>query len=300
MAAGRQERQDSASMSNADVVHMVCDSHVHVFGPDRFPYAEPRRFTPGYAGLDRLREHLERIDAERVVLVQPSVYGTDHRCMLDALAALGSRARGVSVLGASTTDSEIEALDQAGGRAARLNLVVDGIADVALARSEIARLTDRIPTGWHIQLHIPLETLMALEDLIAASPVHFVVDHLGLPRGLNVLQTPAWSALLRLVHDGKASVKLSAPYLSSSAPGFEDLAPLVSSLAKANAAGLLWGSNWPHTQGTARKIGGVTGEVEPFRTVDDGAWLRSCEQWLEQAGAPAGAMHHHAARLYGF
>jgi len=39
---------------------------------------------------------------DRVVVVQPSVYGTDNACTLDAIRQLGSRARGVAVIDNAT------------------------------------------------------------------------------------------------------------------------------------------------------------------------------------------------------
>ncbi|HVZ51685.1 MAG TPA: amidohydrolase family protein, partial [Pseudolabrys sp.] len=76
----------------------ACDCHVHVVGPkSRFPLAQPRSYTPMDAPLADLSAMLARLGLSRVVLVQPSFYGTDNGCMLDAIAALPA-ARGVAVL----------------------------------------------------------------------------------------------------------------------------------------------------------------------------------------------------------
>src|SRR5919197_1357866 len=70
----------------------ACDTHVHVIGPkDRYPLGSVRTYTPQDAPLSALRRMLSRLGMDRVVLVQPSVYGTDNRCLLDALDELGPR-----------------------------------------------------------------------------------------------------------------------------------------------------------------------------------------------------------------
>ncbi len=75
----------------------ACDCHVHVFGPAaRYPLAPDRAYTPPEASLEDLLRTEEKLGMQRMVLVQPSVYGADNSCMLDALKALGSRARGVA------------------------------------------------------------------------------------------------------------------------------------------------------------------------------------------------------------
>src|SRR3954470_307624 len=79
----------------------ACDCHVHVFGdPQRYPFFEGRGYTPETASVAELRALHEALHIDRVVVVQPSVYGTDNRCTLDAVRQLGTRARGVAVIDA--------------------------------------------------------------------------------------------------------------------------------------------------------------------------------------------------------
>jgi predicted TIM-barrel fold metal-dependent hydrolase len=79
----------------------ACDCHCHVFGPAaRFPYSEPRSYTPDDAPLEAYLAMLDRLGFERGVLVQPSAYGRDNRAILDALAREPKRLRGVAVGGA--------------------------------------------------------------------------------------------------------------------------------------------------------------------------------------------------------
>ncbi|HMA56225.1 MAG TPA: amidohydrolase family protein [Pseudolabrys sp.] len=75
----------------------ACDCHCHVFGPaTRFPYAEPRSYTPDDAPLEAYLALLDRLGFDRGVLVQPSAYGRDNRAMIDALEREPARLRGIS------------------------------------------------------------------------------------------------------------------------------------------------------------------------------------------------------------
>lgn len=302
MAAVGQNRQDSDTVNKLPISlsqSSLCDTHVHVFNQQRFAFAERRRFTPGYAGTDLLVEHLQRIGAGRAVLVQPSVYGNDHACLTDALELLHGRARGVAVLAPNSTAKEIGALDAAGFRATRVNLVVNGNEDVSAASDEIALAARKIPEHWHVQLHVTLPVLRALGGLIRRSSCHFVLDHMGLPpEEIAAEERVEWQELCELAASGKLSVKLSAPYLSSSSS--ERLTPLVLKLLSAAPRAVLWGTNWPHTQGTARTASGISDAIEPFRAVDDVAWLYQCKRWLAMAGLEAETLDDNAARLYDF
>ena len=94
---------------NFDVPAGACDCHVHIFGdPQRYPFFSGRVYTPETASVAELRALHRALHMDRVVLVQPSVYGTDNSCTLDAVKALGTRARGIAVIDANTTDAALE------------------------------------------------------------------------------------------------------------------------------------------------------------------------------------------------
>src|SRR5258708_6655758 len=79
-----------------DVPSGACDCHTHIFGdPARYPFAPDRTYTPEPASVPEIRSLHRALRTTRVVIVQPSVYGTDNSCTLDALKELGSSARGV-------------------------------------------------------------------------------------------------------------------------------------------------------------------------------------------------------------
>ncbi|HJS39029.1 MAG TPA: amidohydrolase family protein [Burkholderiales bacterium] len=124
---------------------LACDCHIHVFGPfARYPLDPARKYTPGEATLEEYLKVARTLGTGRVVLVQPSVYGTDSSCQLDALRQLGERARGVAVIDEATSDAQLLELNGAGFEGARLNLTRE--ADLgSLERLAARELTKRNP-----------------------------------------------------------------------------------------------------------------------------------------------------------
>lgn len=275
-----------------------CDCHVHVFDPARYPYVLNRKFTPDTADVSQLACHLEQSGMGRVVLVQPSVYGTDNRCMVDAMASLKGRAKGIAVVSPQMSPLELETLTEAGVVGARLNMVVNRNDHAGEARDAVLALHHLLPEAWHIQLHVTLGVLTDLAQVMDRFSRTFVLDHLGLPAVQAGTDAPQWQTLLAMVKGGQVRVKLSGPYLSSKvgAP-YEDLRPFVESLAQANPGGVLWGSNWPHTQGVHRGQANVL-DVERFRQEPPLAWPQACARWLGHELYER--MHQNAAELYGF
>src|SRR3954470_21182620 len=93
----------------------ACDTHAHICGPIvKYPYSDKRVYTPADALLAAYRHMLGTLGVERMVLVQPSVYGTDNSVMLEAMREIGAASRGVAVVDNDIGDEEIERLDAAG------------------------------------------------------------------------------------------------------------------------------------------------------------------------------------------
>ena len=280
---------------------MVCDSHVHVFDPVRFPYATPRRFTPGAATAEALKQHLRHCGVARAVIVQPSVYGTRNACLLDALQQLDGASKGIAVVDRSATDAELMAMDAAGVTGARINAAVDGVGDAGAIEENIRRLDAQLPAAWHIQLHIAPAMLAQLAACITTTQRNFVLDHFGLldlSETSRATEAAEVSRFLEIFAGGNLYLKLSAPYLLSPDDDDPALHRLITRLVNTRADRLLWGTNWPHTQGTARAAGGDAGQVEPFRLHDDLRWRQLC---ADGAGPSAlQVMGGNAALLYRF
>src|SRR6266480_4310001 len=106
-----------------DVPRGACDCHVHVFGDARiFPFAPQRTYTPPAASVEELAELQTALGLDRVVIVQPSVYGADNSCTLDAIRRLGPKARGIAVIDNATSTAALDEMAEIGIRGVRLNL----------------------------------------------------------------------------------------------------------------------------------------------------------------------------------
>src|SRR5262249_25147569 len=165
--------------ANFDVPAGACDCHVHIFDPDKFPYAEKRIYTPPSATVDELLALQKSLHLDRVVVVQPSIYAADNSCTVDAVRRMGARARGVAVIDKNTTRAAIDEMHAAGIRGVRLNLETnvagkfDADGAKALLDATIKQLEGR---GWHVQFYTRLTTIAELKDYFSQSPVPLVFD----------------------------------------------------------------------------------------------------------------------------
>ena len=282
----------------------ACDCLTHIFGnPAEFPLSPTRTYTPETASVREIQALHRALHTDRVIIVQPTIYGTDNACTLDAIRQLGDRARGIAVIDAETSDAALDDMDRGGMRGIRVNLETVGISDPAVARERfemaIARVKGR--PAWHIQTYTRPHIIHAMRDVFETCPVHVSFDHFGGARlGDGSLDDPGFGLLLELLRADKASVKLSAPYLASkAAPRFDDVVPLAQRLIAANPKQILWGTNWPHPN-SGRGEGRKPTDLAPLRRVDDGGILNLLPVWAPDADLRKAILADNAARLYGF
>lgn len=277
------------------------DCHVHVFGPaEQFPFASDRVYTPAHASLLDLERLHQSIGIGRVVIVQPSPYGVDNTCTLDAVRKLGNRARAVAVVAPSISDAALEAMHGDGVRGVRLNLSTHGVADPKAAWKQIAEIGHRVaPLGWHVQLHTDLEMIDALNDHLTKQPATVVIDHFGRAAAHLGTKQPGFRSLLALVESGKAFVKLSAGYRISEKPDWSDIACIAQALIAANPERILWGSDWPHP-GAGRSAIAAPQVVESFFRIDNGTALNRLASWVNDADIMRRVLVENPAELYAF
>ena len=221
----------------------IWDTHAHVIDP-RYPFAPSRDYTPEPASLEDYLSMLDRNGIERGVLVQPSFYGFDNRCLLDALDRADSRLAGVIVPDPETPARELEALHSRGVRGVRCNIVNSGglRPDAVLNWQPVLR-----ELGWHVAFQIIVDDIPDLRAFLDPFTVPIVIDHMGRPRSLDPA-APGVARLIELVRAGECNVKLSAPYrFSKAAPPWLDVTPLARALVSANASACMWATDWPHT-----------------------------------------------------
>jgi predicted TIM-barrel fold metal-dependent hydrolase len=289
---------------NFEVAPGACDCHTHVFGdPKRFPMTPTRVYTPEPAPVDEMLTLHRALHMDRVVIVQPSVYGTDNACTLEAVKQLGSRARAIAVIDVETrgSDTMLADMDAAGVRGIRLNLETSGIADPSVGSQRVRAAIDRLRgSRWHIQMNTRLSMIDAIRAQVAGAPVRFVFDHFGGAQASLGLDQPGFKSLLDLVRGGSTYVKISGAYRSSTqAPNYPDVTPFAKALVAANPQRVLWGTDWPHPD-SAVVAGRKNTDIAPLLQVDDGALLNQLPVWAPDAALRTRILVSNPAELYGF
>lgn len=234
------------------------DCHAHVIeDPHRFPLALGRAYEPPLASLASYLGLLDRLGFAHGVLVQPSVYGFDNRCMIDALDRADHRLYGIAVPSPDSTTRQLEDMHRRGVRGVRCNLLyAEGLSiDTARMWNPVLKAL-----GWHIELHANADVIN-VGEVLDQFDVPVIFDHMGRLRPpIATRQGPgaperepaeshhASHDLIEAVRQGACWVKLAAPYrLSSLTAPWPDVTPLAHALAAANPARCLWASDWPHT-----------------------------------------------------
>lgn len=225
------------------------DTHAHVFGPqDEYPLSPRRGYTPVESHVDTLLEMHAAFGIDRLVLTQPSVYGTDNSAMLDAIARFPDRTRGVIAVGPEVTDAELEEFHAKGIRGIRANLVDKGGMPFA-SINDFCRFAERLkPFGWHVELLIHVHEFPDIRNTLGKLPVDISVGHLGYMKSSEGIGHPGFQDFLDLVRDGHCWVKLTGTYRITTIDKtpYLDVTPIAQALIEANQDRMMWGTDWPH------------------------------------------------------
>jgi predicted TIM-barrel fold metal-dependent hydrolase len=288
-----------ATPVNFAVPPNACDCHTHIYGdPSKFPLSPARVYTPEIALPEEMSALHRALHIPRVVIVTPSVYGTDNSATLYGMKARGANARGVAVIDDQTPESDLDSMAAAGVRGIRINSATGGTNDPALVGQRFRAAADRLKRrNWHIQIYTNLAVISAIKNLVRTSPVPVVFDHFGGAQAALGLTQPGFPGLVELVRSGKAYVKISGAYRASTlGPDYADVAPFAKALIAANPDRILWGSDWPHPSTAPRRAT----EVTPFLQIDDGRLLNQLAIWAPDAATRKKILVDNPARLYGF
>jgi D-galactarolactone isomerase len=222
----------------------ACDTHMH-FYDSRYPAAPASLLRPPDATIAQYKEVQASLGLQRVVVVQPSTYGLDNSCTLDAVAEFSGDARAVVVVDDRTTEAEIDQLARRGARGARFHMLPGGAVPWEIMPAVAARIA---PFGWHIQLQMNGRDLIDRVDILTALPTTLVVDHVGRFMPPAEPDDELFGVLLQLVDGGRTWVKLSAPYESALDVTHEYAAVsrLARTLVDRAPERMVWATNWPH------------------------------------------------------
>ncbi len=177
------------------------DCHHHIYDA-RFPPDPKAVLKPAPATVADYRLLQKRIGTTRNIVVQPSTYGVDNRCLLDSLRQFGTKdTRGIAVVNTSVTDAELKELDKAGVRGIRFNLQQAGAtsarnagltckshhsARMARTDERLVRADRRSPICYRRRLPCPV-----------------VFDHFG-HTTVRGREDPAFAVIVKLLRTNKA------------------------------------------------------------------------------------------------
>jgi 2-pyrone-4,6-dicarboxylate lactonase len=232
---------------------LACDSHFHVFGrPGQYPYGSDIRYTPPHEPLEKFLGLARHLGIERYVFVQPSAYGRNNDCMLDAMRAVGiQKCRGIVDIAQDAPDAEFERLDKIGVRGIRINEnpikpFEPGYSKTMLSRIQaldarcagIGWMLDFLTPGW-----LTLELLPVMRKL---KSLH-TVAHMGMFLAKDGPKQAGFQQFLEYVRGGdRCWVKFTGTYRMSVTPGFADAAPMARALIETVPDRIIWGSDFPH------------------------------------------------------
>ncbi|MSV34923.1 MAG: 2-pyrone-4,6-dicarboxylate hydrolase [Bryobacterales bacterium] len=265
----------------------ACDCHHHIYDGVRFPPVEPGGTIIPEARFEEYRRLQKRIGTTRSIIVTPSAYVVDNRVTLDAIEKLNRNSRGVAVLHPTVTDAELKKLDAGGFRGIRFSISDRGKS--ATSVDMIEPLAKRVAAlGWHIQINMSPDQIVALADVWNKVPSAIVFDHMGhVPQPVG-LSHPVYGVIRKLVDKGRTWVKLSVTYdnTKDGPPGYADITKVAQAYVKAAPERMVWGSNWPHPNETTKP--------------DDAMLFDLMAKWAPDEATRNRILVTNPATLYGF
>lgn len=227
----------------------IVDGHAHVWTNDNaYPWQPTFGYTPtAAASPESLLADMDRAGVAHAVLVQPSVYGSDHRFLFDTVCAHRDRFLPLGLVDPADPASAgcAYSLVQDGGC---IGIRVNLSPDVARARTQARG------SGWtefdalEVPICVRAETCHheLVTGILADHPqLRVVVDHLGLPDPRRPTQTKIH--LAELARFQNCWLKIAGlARLSKLAPPYRDLWTVIrEALQRFGASRLVWGSDFP-------------------------------------------------------
>ena len=272
---------------------LSCDSHFHVFGPaGRYPYGTDIRYQPPLAPLEDFLRLARVLGCEPFVFVQPSAYGRDNACMLDAMREMGvQKCRGIVDVDENVPDGELARLNAAGVRGVRVNVnpikpPEPGFSKTMLPRIE--RLDARCAElGWMLDFLTPGWLTQELLPVMRKLKSRFTVAHMGMFLAKDGPRQPGFLQFLEFLRGGERCwVKFTGTYRMSVAPGFADAAPMARALIETVPDRIIWGSDYPHLS-----FADQVGSVELFNLL---------ASWAPDAATRKKILVDNPQKLFGF
>jgi predicted TIM-barrel fold metal-dependent hydrolase len=258
---------------------------MHIYDGARFPPPRPQSRMQPNACVPDYRMFQQRIGTSRVIVVTPAAYFTDNEATLDALEQFGPQARGVAVVHPNVSDAELKRMDRAGIRGIRFTQFDPNTATTTM--DMIEPLAKRVQTlGWHVQIHLRADQVVAAAEMLLRLPGTIVFDHLGRLVPPEGLCHPAFDVLCRMFDNGRTWMKLSGAYFFGAPQGYAAAGEVARACIGIAPERMVWGSDWPHP----------TEKVEP----DDAVLFDLLSDWAPDEQTRHRILVDNPAKLYGF
>lgn len=267
----------------ADRPEITVDAHVHVWSPDlvQYPVVPNSNYTDAVRGdVEHLRGLMHASEVDRAVILQPSCYGYDHRCVSAALAAYPDTFRGVCVVDPFAPDAaaQLHARHDEGYRGLRLNPSRDD--GTWLDDPMTAPIWEKAAElGTIVSLLILPYQMTRAKTMIARFPgVPVIIDHLGRPQvGLGEPKG-VYADTLALAQFPNVYMKISGlPASTQEAYPYRDVWPYVQlALSHFGADRCMWATDFPWISrqcGYGACLRLVTGEMDFLAPADRRALL---------------------------
>jgi predicted TIM-barrel fold metal-dependent hydrolase len=231
------------------------DCHNHILDPQRYPYAPGVQYSP--SGQEIGTEHqlhtvCDTYHVDHCLVVGPnSGYGTDNRCLLEAIARSHGRFKGVAVVDNDATSETLEHLKSLGIVGVAINATYHGCGFYR----DIGPLIERLAAlDLFLQIQVEGDQLVELMPLVEKSRVKILIDHCGRPDLSKGLTQPGFAALRALASNRRTTVKLSGMQkFSRQAYPYRDTWDYVRALAASFTLDhCVWGSDWPFLRAMER------------------------------------------------
>ncbi len=231
------------------------DCHCHVLDPDHFAYADDVAYKPSgqETGSAQYFENvLSAYGVQHALLVGPnSGYGTDNRCLLNAIANGAGRFKGIAVVDMDTSLAALRDLSAHGIVGVAFNYALYGLDYYRNATGMFDRLAQ---AGMYLQVQVTGDQMHLLQPRLRDCGAPLLVDHCGRPEPSDRANDRGFDAVLQLAACGRATVKLSGFVKFSRADfPFADSYRTISELLDAyGPEHCVWASDWPFLKASRR------------------------------------------------
>ncbi|KAK3672439.1 hypothetical protein LTR78_007746 [Recurvomyces mirabilis] len=242
------------------------DTHMHVVDPRVFPLDKSASYQASPHTLNDAYNFLDQLGIEKMVIVQPSIYGNDNSCTLDGLRRLGPE-HGRAVIQFdpdNTSRKQLREWHNLGVRGVRLNFKSVGgeIEEGRLRESMMKYAAAVFGYNWALELYIALEDIPILERVMPSLPgMKICIDHFGHPTAASLEKAkqasdiPGFDALARLLQQGQTWIKISASYRLSKDPKNALVNDLNRQILRLRPDRCVFATDWPHTRYDGLDVG---------------------------------------------